>query len=113
MPGFTSRRLRLRADHLSRALLLGLVAVMALLAAVSNAAAATTLYVDRSSAACMDSGAGTLSQPFCTIGAAAAKVTAGQTVQVAGGTYPEAVTVPTSGTSTARITFTAAPGATS
>jgi hypothetical protein len=63
MPGFTSRPLRLRADHVSRALLLGIVAVMSLLAAVSNAAAATTLYVDRSSAACSDSGAGTSTAP--------------------------------------------------
>jgi parallel beta-helix repeat protein len=39
-------------------------------------------------------------------------VAAGQTVQVAAGTYPEAVTVATSGTSAAPISFTAAPGAT-
>ena len=83
--------------------------------ALTGAAAAQTapvLYVDRANAACSDSGSGTATQPFCTIGAAAAKVTAGQTVQVSTGTYSETVTVQSSGTSSAPITFTAAPGAT-
>jgi len=70
------------------------------------------LYVDRGSSSCSDAGSGTIDQPYCTIGAAARIVNAGQTVQVAAGTYPEAVTVLTSGTSTAPIVFTAAAGAT-
>src|ERR671934_5322 len=77
-----------------------------------DAPAAPILYVDRGNPACSNTGSGTSTQPFCTISAAAAKVTAGQTVQVASGTYPEAVTVGSSGTSSAPITFTAAPGAT-
>jgi len=78
----------------------------------SGAATGRILFVDRAAGGCADSGSGTLDQPFCTITAAARAVGAGETVQVAGGTYSESVTVPTSGTSTAPITFTAAPGAT-
>jgi parallel beta-helix repeat protein len=72
----------------------------------------STLYVDRSRPNCSNTGPGTGGQPFCTIGAAASRATVGTTVQVASGTYPEAVTVADSGTSTAPIVFTAAPGAT-
>jgi len=72
----------------------------------------TTLYVAGASAACSDSGPGTSSQPFCTIGAAASKVVAGQTVQVAAGSYPENVTISKAGTASAPIVFTAAAGAT-
>jgi parallel beta-helix repeat protein len=75
-------------------------------------ASGATLYVDRGNASCSDAGSGSQSQPFCTIGAAANAVTAGQTVQVASGTYPENVTIRSSGTSTNPIVFTAAPGAT-
>jgi parallel beta-helix repeat protein len=96
--------LRLCAGVLAAAMLLGVVG--------SASAEASTLYVDRSSSACSDSGSGTTSQPLCTIGAAAARVTTGQTVEVASGTYPESVTLSRSGTSTAPIVFTAAPGAT-
>jgi uncharacterized repeat protein (TIGR01451 family) len=71
-----------------------------------------TLYVDGSNPNCSDTGPGTDTQPFCRIGAAAARVSAGQTVQVAAGTYSENVTVPVSGTAIAPIVFTAAPGAT-
>lgn len=88
------------------------VLVSTLLQSGLGIAASGALYVDRGNASCSDAGTGSSTQPFCTIGAAAAKVTAGQTVQVAAGTYPEAVTIVTSGTSTAPITFTAAPGAT-
>jgi parallel beta-helix repeat protein len=88
------------------------VVVIAVLSGAATAAPSDTLYVDSGNAACSDTAPGTLSQPFCTITAAAAKVTAGQTVQVAAGTYGEAVTVATSGTPSAPVTFTAAPGAT-
>ena len=72
----------------------------------------TTLYVDKGNASCSDTGPGTATQPFCAISAGATRVTPGQTVQVASGTYPERVVVSSSGSSTAPITFTSAPGAT-
>jgi parallel beta-helix repeat protein len=88
------------------------VAVVVALVGVSQARAVTsTLFVDGSNPACSDAGSGTATQPFCTIHAAAAKVVAGQTVQVLAGTYPESVTVRSSGTSDAPITFTTAAGA--
>src|SRR6266550_856381 len=80
--------------------------------ALGAAASASVLYVDGANVSCSNNGSGTIEQPFCTISAAAAKVTAGQTVQVAAGTYPEKVVIPTSGTSSAPIVFTAALGAT-
>jgi parallel beta-helix repeat protein len=88
-------------------------AVLAVTAISTSAAqgAASTLYVDRGNPACSDSGPGTASQPFCTIGAAAAVATAGQTVQVASGTYSEVVRISRSGASGAPIAFTSAPGA--
>jgi parallel beta-helix repeat protein len=66
-----------------------------------------TWYVDNGNPNCSDSGPGTSSQPFCTIGAAALKVTAGQTVQVSSGNYPEEVKVKTSGSAGAPVTFSA------
>ena len=75
------------------------------------AAGGPVLYVDRANAACTNTGSGTADQPYCTISAAAAVATAGQTVQVAAGTYPERVVVASSGTSSAPLVFTAAPGA--
>ena len=72
----------------------------------------TTLYVDGASPSCSDFGSGAQAAPFCTIGAAVAKVAPGQTVQVAGGTYSEKVTISKSGTPTAPIALRAAPGAT-
>ena len=74
-------------------------------------AAATTLYVDASDAACIEAGSGTASQPFCTIGQASLVAVAGQTVQVASGTYAEDVTPAHSGMAGSPIVFTAAPGA--
>ncbi len=72
---------------------------------------AAMLYVDRASSGCSDSGGGAASQPFCTIGAAAARAVAGQTVVVAAGTYTEDVTPANSGTARAPIVFAAAPEA--
>jgi parallel beta-helix repeat protein len=89
------------------------VLVIFLLAQTGTAVAAgSILYVDRANPNCSNSGQGTETQPYCTIGAAATHVTVGQTVQVAAGTYPESVTVATSGISIAPVTFTAASGAT-
>jgi len=71
----------------------------------------STLYVDQQNSACSDTGNGSAATPYCTI-SAAANASAGQTVQVASGTYTEAVTVKGSGTAGAPVVFTAAPGAT-
>ncbi len=81
------------------------------LSALPAGASPTTLYVDRSNPACTDSGPGSQAQPYCTIVAGASKAVAGQTVLVASGTYGGGVTVGHSGTSSAPITLTAAPGA--
>ena len=93
----------------------GLLALVVVLTVASAPPAlgvgGTTLYVDGSNSGCSNSGQGTQIQPFCTIGAAAAQVVAGQTVQVATGTYLEKVTISKSGTQGAPIVFTAAPGA--
>jgi len=74
-------------------------------------AAPTTLYVDENNAACTDFGSGIVGQPFCTISEAASVAVAGQTVQVASGTYAENVTPTHSGVAGSPIIFTAAPGA--
>jgi parallel beta-helix repeat protein len=95
-----------------RFLLATVLFAVALVQTGVGVAAEGVLYVDRGNPSCSDSGTGLLTQPFCTIGAAAKKVAAGQTVQVASGTYPEAVSMVTSGTSTSPISFTTAPGAT-
>src|SRR6476469_4495973 len=81
-------------------------------AATAQAATPTTLFVDNGNSACSNSGPGSSATPFCTISAGAAKAVAGQTVQVAAGTYPEAVTVPRSGTASAPIFFISAPATT-
>ncbi|MEU8111621.1 PKD domain-containing protein [Micromonospora sp. NPDC048947] len=72
----------------------------------AQADAPTTLYVRQNPATgCSDQFPGTLTQPFCTIGAAAAVVTAGQSVDVGSGNYRERVTIPTSGTPEQPVTF--------
>jgi parallel beta-helix repeat protein len=101
-----SRRRRLRAICACAALTAAATAATA-----GTAAAASTLYVNRGSLVCSDNGPGTQAQPFCTIGAAASKATAGTTVLVYSGTYSEQVT-PRSGAAGSPITFAAAPGAT-
>ncbi len=83
----------------------------ALLIGAGTAGAATALYVDRANPACSDSGAGSASQPFCTIVKAGKTAKADATVSVASGTYGGDVAVTNSGTAGAPITFTAAPGA--
>ncbi|MGW5558399.1 PKD domain-containing protein [Micromonospora sp. NPDC003944] len=72
----------------------------------AQADAPATLYVRQNAATgCSDQFPGTLAQPFCTISAAAAVVTAGQTVDVGGGNYRERVTIPVSGTPEQPVTF--------
>jgi parallel beta-helix repeat protein len=104
--GRSDRSLRIR-------LLMVAVAAIALVALNVRAASAlpTVLYVDRGNPSCSDTGLGTSTQPFCTIKKGASVATAGQTVQVASGTYPELVTVSNSGSPGSPIVFTAAPGA--
>ncbi len=91
---------------------LALALACSLLAATVSAvqaahASVPVLYVGGST--CSDAGSGTQTLPYCTIGAAAAVAVAGQTVQVAAGTYPEDVRPARSGTATAPIAFTAVP----
>jgi Right handed beta helix region len=75
-------------------------------------ATGTELYVYNAAASnCSDTGAGSQSQPFCSIAAAANAVQPGQTVVVEPGTYAGA-TISVQGTSAAPITFTAIQGAT-
>src|SRR6266511_2025678 len=104
--GLNDRSLRVR-------LLLIAVATTALVGrnVRGAAASAAVLYVDRNNPSCSDTGPGTSTQPFCTIKPAASQATAGQTVQVASGTYPELVTVSNSGAPGSPIVFSAAPGA--
>jgi parallel beta-helix repeat protein len=79
----------------------------------ASSAPRLTLYVDGSTAWCSDSnGSGSKTKPFCTIGAAAAKASAGVTVKVAGGIYRERVVVGASGTAANPIVFSPVRGAT-
>ncbi len=90
--------------------LVGLWCAIALMALVPwSTSVDSTLYVDGSNPNCSNSGPGSATQPFCTIGKAASTAVAGQTVIVKAGVYSENVTVANSGTSTAPITFTRAP----
>jgi parallel beta-helix repeat protein len=100
------RSLRLR-------LVVAVVAAMALLVLGVRPALAVpaVLYVDGGNPSCSDTGAGTSSIPFCTIKKGATVAVGGQTVQVAGGTYPELVTLGHSGSPGSPIVLTAAPGA--
>jgi parallel beta-helix repeat protein len=87
------------------------VCALLLVGGAAGAVSRTVLYVDGSTAWCSDSGrSGSPTQPFCTIGAAAARVSAGVTVKVAAGIYRERVVVRASGTAARPILFTAAPG---
>jgi len=70
----------------------------------------STLYVDGANPNCSDTGSGSATQPFCTIGKAGKVAVAGQTVLVSAGDYSENVSVNSSGTATAPIVFAAAPG---
>jgi parallel beta-helix repeat protein len=92
---------------LARALPLVLVAAAILVPSVASADQIPVLYVNGAKGAtCSDTGTGTQSLPYCTISAAVAVVTAGQTVSITPGLYAEHVTVASSGTPSAPITFT-------
>jgi len=92
------------------AALAGAVLLAAAFAPAAAFADGSTLYVG--GANCSDAGPNSQAQPYCTIGKAAAVATAGQTVLVAAGTYPEKVTAARSGLVGAPIVVQAAPGAT-
>ncbi|WP_262283493.1 PKD domain-containing protein [Micromonospora sp. MA102] len=79
------------------------------LAGPAQATDGTTLYVRPTVTTCSDTGPGTYDQPFCSIGAAASVVSAGQTVEISGGVYQEHVTVTRSGTPDAPIVFRGGP----
>jgi parallel beta-helix repeat protein len=96
---------------LATALALAVLALMVLGQGVAQAAT-DTWYVDNGAPNCSDTGPGTAGKPFCTITAGAGKAVAGQTVQVASGTYNETVSAVRSGSAGAPITFRSAPGAT-
>ncbi len=68
-----------------------------------------TYYVDNTHS-CLDAGAGTLIQPFCTIGKGASVAFAGDIVHVLFGTYAETVTIPNSGVDGNPVTFEADAG---
>jgi glutamine amidotransferase PdxT len=76
-------------------------------------AAAATYYVDNTNGLASDNNAGTsASLPWKTLAKAASRLVAGDTVIVLpGGSYDERVLVVNSGSSTSRITYTAAAGA--
>ncbi len=109
LPGIPGARHTRWAVRLAAATVAGLAMLATGLAALPAGAAGTTLYVDRS-ASCP--GLGLQAAPYCTIGAAAAAATAGTTVRVAAGTYPETVTPARSGASGSPIVYDADPGAT-
>ncbi|MDG9674178.1 carbohydrate-binding protein [Micromonospora sp. DH14] len=80
-----------------------------LLAARPAAATGGTTYHVSTSGS--DVGPGTTTSPFRTIQRCATVMVAGDTCQIAAGTYRETITPAANGTATNRITYTAAPGA--
>ena len=70
----------------------------------------TSYYVDKTMPGCSDLGAGTATQPFCTIVKGVGRMQPGYTLFVGNGTYAETVKPTVSGTAAAPITVTAWPG---
>jgi parallel beta-helix repeat protein len=98
------------AARVTAALIVSLALIVA--AAAAAQASGSNLYVDNGNPNCSDTGPGTQSQPFCTIGHAASVAAAGNTVIVSAGTYSENVTIGKSGDPGSPIVFSVAPGAT-
>lgn len=71
---------------------------------------ATSYYVDKTNAQCSDSGPGSAAAPFCTIAKGTSRLLPGMTLHIGNGTYAETIKPP-SGTASAPVTVTAAPGA--
>jgi hypothetical protein len=81
-------------------------AVVAVLSGQASADQPAVLYVNNQTTSnCSDGGTGSSAVPFCTISAAAAVVSPGQTVTITAGSYPEHVTITRSGTPDQPITF--------
>ncbi|MFJ8138437.1 beta strand repeat-containing protein [Streptomyces sp. NPDC096013] len=77
----------------------------------AHADTGTALYVDNLAANCSDTGPGSQAEPFCQIQPAAQGATPGDTVHIAGNkTAYTPVTIASTGTADAPITFSAAPG---
>ncbi|WP_139131500.1 hypothetical protein [Micromonospora halophytica] len=74
-------------------------------APTATTASGTEVYVNQKD--CTPDADGTMAEPYCTIGAAAAVAQPGQTVLVHPGDYPETVTFDRSGTVDAPITYRA------
>ncbi len=89
-------------NMLKRELIRALFLLLTCCFVFSCCAQATTYYVAKTGS---DSNSGSQTAPWLTIGHAASKVAAGDTVYVGAGTYSESVTFSTSGTSSAPITF--------
>ena len=70
-------------------------------------ASAATYYVDIRNPACSDSGAGTTSQPWCTLSKASTVVSPGDTVNVREGRYPQEFDFTRSGTASAPVRYRA------
>lgn len=87
-----------------------LVTALLVLGLSPSAAAATDYYVDRTDPGCSDTGAGTATDPFCTVSKGVSKLVAGSVLYVGDGTYRETIKPSANGTSTAPITITAWPG---
>jgi parallel beta-helix repeat protein len=86
-----------RSSHF-RGLLQTLALTVVTILSISRASAAA-YYVNGASTACSDSGAGTSTAPYCTIGRAVAdRAAPGVTIYVKSSTYREQITVPVSGT---------------
>src|SRR3990172_5731277 len=106
-----SQRTRHRRMRAARGALVALL--VAVLAGLPTPASAvpTILYVQGNHPSCSDSGAGTSTQPFCTIIKGGNVAVAAQTVEVRAGTYTGEVDVANSGTSSQPIVFRPAAGA--
>jgi parallel beta-helix repeat protein len=98
------QRNRLRFPLLALGLALAICLPLSGSLAAAAEAPGTTLYVDKANPLCSNTGQGTITQPFCSIGAAASKTTAGTTVLVSAGTYNEQVNVK-SGSAGAPVVF--------
>ena len=81
--------------------------LLAVLAATTAPGVPATYYVAPSGA---DSGPGTITEPWKTIGKAATTLAPGDTVLIRAGTYAEQVQVGVSGEAGAEVTFAAYPG---
>jgi parallel beta-helix repeat protein len=73
-------------------------------------AATVSLYVDRTSSACSDSGPGTAATPYCTITKGVSRLAAGYALFIGNGTYAETIKPAVSGTAAAPISIAAWPG---